>query len=206
MWHWRETFSQRVAFCVWILQVDGLRVPPFVFHPAGDERLRGLGLDAANWRAWIEATVRAEDSLSEFLTLNDVRRLTSGQRAEIAALDDKREPPRLWPGKSTLRSALEELWPRYEPIGEDWVRRVSGMKRQSRLSPTEERRLWRELQPFRRGLTSLQVYPIDYAAPITLPVPPVSCVIAVGPHDPGGRIYADNVIRAARELTVLQAK
>ncbi len=42
-----------MAFVVWVLMDDGLRVPPFDVHPDGSGRLRSLGLDNRVWRRWL---------------------------------------------------------------------------------------------------------------------------------------------------------
>lgn len=45
-----------IDFCVWVLEQDGLRVPPFDQHPDGDGSLRSRGMTAEAWRAWIKRT------------------------------------------------------------------------------------------------------------------------------------------------------
>jgi hypothetical protein len=47
-------------FCLWILQVDGLRVPPFDQHPDGDRSLRTLGLTAEDWQSWFRRVIDPE--------------------------------------------------------------------------------------------------------------------------------------------------
>ena len=47
-------------FCLWVLQVDGLRVPPFDQHPDGDGSLRAIGLTAENWQAWFLRVIDPE--------------------------------------------------------------------------------------------------------------------------------------------------
>lgn len=201
MWHRTEILSLGVGFAVWVLQIDGLRVPPFVAHDEGDGGLRALGLDPSSWRAWIAAIVHAEDSFLEFLSLHDIRTVSASQRDELARLDREREPPDLWAGTSSLRSAFDEIWPRYRPIGEDWAQRLTSAKRHSRISPRQDRRLWHELEPYHERLATLRIYPVDYVAPAVLALPPVSCVVAIADSDPDARTYVDSVIAAARELT-----
>lgn len=45
-------FYPQVDFCIWVLEQDGLQVPPFDCHPAGDGRLQARGMDADAWRLW----------------------------------------------------------------------------------------------------------------------------------------------------------
>src|SRR5690349_16451644 len=52
-WHYSMGGQPTVDFCLWILQVDGLRVPPFDQHPDGDGSLRAVGLTAEDWQSWL---------------------------------------------------------------------------------------------------------------------------------------------------------
>ena len=51
-WHYRQGSDPVVDFCIWVLQVDGLHVPPFDQHPDGDGSLRALGLTEDAWQTW----------------------------------------------------------------------------------------------------------------------------------------------------------
>lgn len=42
-----------VDFCVWVLEIDGLKVAPFDQHPDGDGSLRAAGLTAHDWQSWL---------------------------------------------------------------------------------------------------------------------------------------------------------
>lgn len=50
-----------VDFCIWVLEKDGLHVPPFEHHSKGDGTLHSAGLDAKSWRSWIEEMIRLKD-------------------------------------------------------------------------------------------------------------------------------------------------
>jgi hypothetical protein len=63
-WSMGEQWGGPVAFTVWALQSDGLRVPPFDAHPDGDGRLRAAGLDAEGWLGWVGELV-ARDSAAQ---------------------------------------------------------------------------------------------------------------------------------------------
>lgn len=54
-------FDMDLDFCVWLLERDGLRVPPFDQHPDGTGELRALGMNAENWSAWFHAVALAPD-------------------------------------------------------------------------------------------------------------------------------------------------
>lgn len=50
-------FYPQVDFCIWVLEQDGLRVPPFDCHPPGNGSLQIRGMDADAWRLWIKRIV-----------------------------------------------------------------------------------------------------------------------------------------------------
>lgn len=50
-------FQIHVDFCVWILEQDGLQVPPFDLHPKRDGQLQAAGLRAAEWQQWFSQVV-----------------------------------------------------------------------------------------------------------------------------------------------------
>lgn len=200
MWYWTETQSLGIAFASWVLQQDGLRVPPFDVHAAGDGHLQSLGLNQANWRAWIGAVVHAEDQFAEDMSAYDLRTITTDERRQIERSDEQRNPVACWLGSPEIRKALLDLWRTYQPIGEAWAREMTSTKRHSRISAGQERRLWRQLKPFHDRLPSLHVYPVDYARGVALAIPPASCVVGIGAPDPDGRAYVDLITAAAQDL------
>ncbi len=50
-----------IDFCIWVLEQDGLRVPPFDQHPAGDGSLQANGLTPEEWRSWLTKTALLRD-------------------------------------------------------------------------------------------------------------------------------------------------
>ena len=52
-------FNRALDFCVRVLEIDGLKVPPFTRHADGDGRLRALGLREGNWTVWTDIVARA---------------------------------------------------------------------------------------------------------------------------------------------------
>jgi len=86
-WVMHKAFSPDVDFCTWVLEVDGLQVPPFDKHQKGNGVLRARDMDAESWQFWIRRVVllsdqrlnwRVEDSLTEVSTrLNSIEHATS---------------------------------------------------------------------------------------------------------------------------------
>jgi hypothetical protein len=60
-WFCSTTTDRDVDFCIWVLEADGLHVPPFEYHAGGDGSLRAAGLDGESWRAWVEGMIRLKD-------------------------------------------------------------------------------------------------------------------------------------------------
>jgi hypothetical protein len=74
-WTWEEWDSGPVAFAVWTLLDDGLRIEPFVEHPEGNGSLRAAGLDRDTWHAWLLELVarHAQAEASLFQTFREYR-------------------------------------------------------------------------------------------------------------------------------------
>src|SRR5258708_30030096 len=53
-WSCSVSFNPYVDFCIWVLEADGLRVPPFDKHPSGDGTLQAAGLHADEWWSWFK--------------------------------------------------------------------------------------------------------------------------------------------------------
>lgn len=53
-------FNEAIDFCIWVLEYDRLRVPPFTHHVQGVGLLQQQGLTAEIWQAWFERVVRSQ--------------------------------------------------------------------------------------------------------------------------------------------------
>lgn len=60
-WGFHIGFNIMVDFCVWVLEIDGLHVPPFDRHPDGNGTLRARGMDASAWQEWVAMVVATQD-------------------------------------------------------------------------------------------------------------------------------------------------
>lgn len=70
-WSPRFQFRKFIDFCIWVLELDGLRVAPFDQHPPGNMLLQARGLNVLTWQAWFEKVVTLQDMrLQRFLTLD----------------------------------------------------------------------------------------------------------------------------------------
>jgi hypothetical protein len=57
----RESYELKVDFCLWVLQLDGMQVPPFNHHSGGNRVLRDAGVNAQDWSEWLRKIVLAQD-------------------------------------------------------------------------------------------------------------------------------------------------
>lgn len=195
-WSWSEDALPPLAFCVHALVQDGLQVPPFDRHPGGDGGLRGRGLDAETWRTWVSAAVAAQGRLDACVREPD----WLADRAALATLAAAASAPAaLCPGTPELRAGLEELWVNYQPEGERWKRRMTSGPRgvRNRLTPHEQRWLWKALLPFHDRLPTISVFLVDYPTPVAMAVPPTTCLIAPGN---ASAEYVRQVVAAAEQL------
>lgn len=62
-WRIDHGFNPDVDFCIWVLELDGLHVPPFNQHPEGNSELQTRGLDAESWRKWLATVVALQNSI-----------------------------------------------------------------------------------------------------------------------------------------------
>lgn len=60
-WFCSSSTDREADFCIWVLEIDGLRVPPFEHHSDGDGSLRAAGLDEGSWHAWVREMLRRRD-------------------------------------------------------------------------------------------------------------------------------------------------
>lgn len=61
-WLLETGFDSEVDFCIWVLETDGLRIPPFDHHSEGNGTLQAAGMTEAAWQAWLTRVVLLKDS------------------------------------------------------------------------------------------------------------------------------------------------
>jgi len=192
-WFWSADLNEALNFCVWALLVDGLHALPFDRHPAGDGRLRAVGLDPTGWRAWLEAVLDAQAQVAIATTLPPAPDL----------LHRAADAPDRWVGAPAVGDALRALWAPYQVHWNAWHGRVA-RDRGNPLPPTlgghDGRALWRALAPYRGRLPTLRVYLTEYPWPVAALVSPVAVVIGTDRGTLTTTEYAATVARAAAAL------
>lgn len=172
-WGLHADLSLGVNFCVWVLQRDGLAVPPFDRHPPGDGSLQSIGLDAGCWLSWFTETV-------------------IGQRSPA-------NPSLATIGTPTLQRHLQELWQSYLPGAHDWRRSSRETVGEIFSSSKEHVPLWDDLLPFQRRLPEMRIFYVQYPHAVSSVVPPFSVVL--GFNEPSSSEVRRHLLYAAEQLS-----
>jgi hypothetical protein len=164
-WYWQLRMDLPVDFAVWVLESDGLQVPPFNKHPEilGNKILRDLGFTADRWQIWLNHLVGE--------SVREHQRPTS----------DNTKPGDFFRGiNKKWQTKLNELWGLYLPISNSrrYVEYVISMQIPQKSS--EGHILLNTLNEVRGNLPPLQVTLNAYPAKIELPVAPSTLLLSPG--------------------------
>jgi hypothetical protein len=177
LWQWSVDTNVEINFCVWALVVDGLKAAPFDAHGDGDARLREAGLEREGWGRWLETVVRETPA--------------AGEVPGDAAVH-------LFGGPSDVAARLAGLLPAYRPVGREYRR----LRERSvpALDGPLQRRVWRQLSPFRRTLPPLRVFVVGYSKAVVREVRPEAIVVGDGAGSLEPPTFANLVLEGARRL------
>ncbi|MBO0779967.1 MAG: hypothetical protein J2P37_14180 [Ktedonobacteraceae bacterium] len=211
-------------FCLWVLQVDGLRVPPFDQHPDGDGSLQAMGLTAPDWQAWFLCVIDPEQrerdikqlqqqANAEYLKisgepdLEHLRQRIQAEQLKISQGPLLPPPPAFhfyhasWRGNDAVRNRLIELHTQYKHESSHRELLCADV---NRAWDKEERRsgtnLYEELKPYATRIPSLSVYFAVYDYPLDYLVFPATLLMTVQEGQPGPQDYRERVLAAAAEL------
>lgn len=187
-WTLRSDIAGDIGFCVWILQIDGLRVAPFAHHPEGSGHLRALGMTATDWRAWYMGVLGGSPPRRPARPSQTVVAIHSGL------------PYRTWAGPGAVGTALTELWPRYQRERDVWRQQILRPHGALWHTPREGRRWWRQLRAAGRALPPVTAHLINYPEPLLAAHPPTALVVAAPFATLDWATYAGRVIEGVRQL------
>jgi hypothetical protein len=146
-----------VAFCVWSICRDGLRVAPFDGHTDGDATLRAAGMDGAAWVRWLRAVIGAQERLADVVAcgLDKVDRTALRRAGRAAAAPIRFAPPR-------TRPLLRQWWGEYRDDGRSW----RGWMRSGLMLDERHGRRLRAALPSNIGRVTIYLvpYPVGVAA------------------------------------------
>ncbi|HEY7415197.1 MAG TPA: hypothetical protein VH593_08400, partial [Ktedonobacteraceae bacterium] len=202
-WHYRQGSNPALDFCLWTLEVDGLRVPPFDQHPDGDGSLRALGLTADAWQTWF---LRALDPAQ---SEHDVEELQRNQAEQLKSSAGPPLPPppefhyyqASWDGSVAIKNKLNELEKQFRQISsqrEKIGREVEvALHREERKATT---RLYDELKPYHHRIPPLNICFVTYASPLDYLAAPATLLMTLQEGQPGFQEFRERVLAAVEEL------
>lgn len=197
-WHFRMTPDGGIGFCIWTLQQDGLRVPPFDRHPDGGGMLRTAGLTSDGWWEWFLAVITLNRQMDDFAT------------ARISPTREVAMPAYLsyqaWYKEPAVARALEALWKPYENETAARKERYARATTPWHLPPRDYRRWWKQLTAIRGGLPPLSVFVTQYPETVVYLSPPASLVIGTAIATLDHATYASLTLNGTAQLaTAAQA-
>jgi len=196
-WSFSHSFEMTVDFCVWVLEKDGLQVPPFDAHPEGDGTLRSVGLQAQEWRSWIAQVVQLQYRECQVLS----RELKVGVDPTPFFLAGAHNPPTSWSGNVGVGKHLDELWKQYKPLSNmrrEWVPSLA-----KQWVPVMHQ-LWNDLQPYHACFPALTIYLVKYPQQVEYIIPPISVILTIVDDLPDGETFRLQVLHVAESLAMAQ--
>lgn len=198
-WYLQSGLSIDVNFCVWVLLVDGLRVPPFDRHPDGSGQLRAAGMSQKSWYAWFSKV------LGTAVDIDPKQPWPQVSVEDLAMLSQYADPPRVWTGEPAVGECLTRLWDEHREHYDDWIdRNVGEVGEDPRLppplSPAQHRDLWQSLVSFHNRLPTLEVQITEYPWPVVCTVPPVHVILGIDNGALDSDKYAAAILHGAYEL------
>ena len=187
----------QIGFCLWALQLDGLRIAPYDLHPDGDGSLRALGMTEEAWRTWHDRVLSLAEAASAVIHTGE------WPPAERELLLTAGLPYRSWPGEPAVAAWLAELHPRYEQTRSVWQRHFHDAAGVLRPTPRQGRQWWRQLSAAHGALPPARVYLVDYPVPLSVPHPPKTLVIATPFAALDWPTYAHSVVAGIRQLAAV---
>lgn len=212
-WTWSYGFDAPVDFCVWVLEQDGLRVPPFDQHRDGDGELRALGMTGDLWLEWLREVVRlqGDDDARRGWAMR-IRAAAANPTAAQPPIPPFLDPPAACPGPEALRERLAALWrgPRDTANPKKWLylQGYSGVLNQRKTVdlPSPEpmygvgQQLWRDLQPYHARMSRLRVLVVAYVAFARVVVPPDAAVLALSTPFVDAAPFRDAILECAQAV------
>jgi hypothetical protein len=200
-WSFGHSFEMTVDFCVWVLEKDGLQVPPFNAHPDGDGTLRSAGLQAQEWRSWTARVVQLQSQESQA----SVRREKTRPDPSSFFIADAHNPPASWSGNVGVRKRLDELWEQYQPLSNMRSEWVPSLARPwvSVMHPLMHQ-LCNDFPPSNVRLPALVLYLVGYSQQVEYLVPPISLIMTIVDGHIDLETFRLHVLHAAKSLAMAQ--
>lgn len=190
-WSWTVTFKLTIDFAIWVLEQDGLQVPPFTKYPKelGNGKLQSKGLTADKWLHWLHNLV--EGNLEGELATK-----LATQERNLPEL----QPYKYFQGSQEIQDELENLWKLYLPLSN--ARRYSETHLQSQISdtPLSLRKLWNAANDAAGDLPPLEIILIGYPIYVEYVIAPSAVILATGGNRLLNEDFQDFLLRVIDSL------
>jgi len=191
-WHLSANNDVGVNFVVSCLVKDGLQVPPFTDHRAGDGQLQALGLNEKMWRDWLHEVVRRRAAIDDAFAAG-VRWFPIPHLRTPRESGNPMDVPGALGRNGPLRTAIAQLW-------KVWRARPDRLPAPGEMPGPLGPGLYEEFRSSHPRPPYLAVYVADYPSVAVETVPPGSLV--VGRPVPTDDVSYDSVIRRGFAMLV----
>jgi hypothetical protein len=198
---WNTEVDLGIAFAVWVLLVDGLKIPPFDRHNDGDSQLRAAGLVASGWSDWIQAMVTGQLRIKTETDQENAWPATNTWRSRKRSrnlISRVPEGPNAWGGNPEVGRLLRLLWKSYQPKGNAW--RWNQPLPLDQPDAAKQAELWRFVQSNHGRIGTLCDYVVEYPEPVVYIVPPSSLIVGCERNTITWDVYASLISRGVSAL------
>lgn len=183
-WQFQCGFNKMVDFCVWTLQIDGLRVPPFDAHKDSSRMLRASGVTAASWCAWASRVAALQPG-------------GSASPRSVWHVPPILDPSAAWLGASAAGVWLHDLWSAYAAV----VHQRQACARSLLLSEPYHG-LESVLRPYQGSLPALHVHLVAYLSLTVHAIPPCALVVGLPAEGISRADFRTALVRGATRLAI----
>jgi hypothetical protein len=191
-WHLSTDNDAGVNFVVSCLIKDGLQVPPFTDHRAGDGQLTALGLNEKIWRDWLHEVVRRRAAVDQAFAAG-VRWFPIPHLRMPRGSGNPMDVPGALGVDGPLRTAIAHLW-------KAWRSQPERLPAPGEMAGPLGPGLYNEFRSSHPRPPYLSVHLADYPSVAAEPVHPGSLV--VGRPVPTDDVSYASVIRRGFALLV----
>lgn len=202
-WTYSYGFNMAVDFCIWVLEADGLRVPPFDSHADGDGSLRAAGLDAGGWQSWLIRVINLQDEQRQRLQqMSKEDPQHTHWSSSQWLITEAHNPAAAWQGNGAVGNRLAIFWNQYRLFSHERRNWEHNLTRQlHKAEAGAKKRLYDELLPFSAHIPTLTIHFVYYSQPLDYLVPPSSDIMTIQDGQPDAAEFRTRVLDVAAELS-----
>lgn len=224
-WGFTSGDNSYIDFCIWVLEKDGLRIPPFDSHPLGNGELQNEGMDAISWQNWLRKVVATQDdrlnwdvenlqrSIEDYLTSFEQMASISDREINMPEIESSLEKTVSWQqeqyqmavarlGNTSQYASPPQVWTGEAKVGEElkklWQEYSTLGENRELIFVDTPLNMYDRLLRYQKHLATLQIYQVNYPQPVEYIIPPVAAILSVNSQD--SEEFSQRVLNTAREL------